>query len=361
MKHTVAIIGVGGMGSWHYHNIQNYEKNSIIPNIAIKGFFDLQPEKSIEILAKKDVTEYYCYNSVQEILDDEEIDMVTIATPNDVHRDLAIKCMRAGKNVVCEKPVTLNAKELEDIIAVSEETGKVFCVHQNRRWDKDYNIVKKILKDGKIGKPYFIESRVQGSRGAMHGWRGFKINGGGMLLDWGVHLIDQMMMMIESPVVLVTSHMFNIFEPSEVDDNIKLFLRFENGVSATLEMATNCFIHHPRWHVCCDNGTAVVQNWACEGKILQKKEDSDMAWEDVMVYTEAGPTRTMAPRPETTIVETALPEVKTDITEFYQNVVDVIDKKAELLVKPAENLRVMKVIDALFESQEKGIGVVCRI
>ena len=254
----------------------------------------------------------------------------------------------------------MNAAELEEIMAVARETGKLFSIHQNRRWDKDYRIVKEILDSGVIGKPYFIESRVQGSRGSMFGWRNHKVNGGGMLLDWGVHLIDQMMNMIDSPVVSVCAHLQKVFG-SDVDDNIKVFLRFENGVSATCEMVTNCFYELPRWRVSCLDGTAVVADWSCKGKMVQLNTDAEMAWDDEIVYTEAGPTRTMAPRPKTSLKELPLPEVQTDWTDYYKNILAVLDGEAELIVKPEQALRVMKVIDLLFKSEEEGTGFACRI
>ena len=249
-KHKLAVIGYGGMGSWHCQNVS--EK---IPQICVYGAWDIRPEA----LDKAREKGLYTYSSLDELLEDREVELVTIAVPNNFHKELAIACLRAGKNVVCEKPVTMNAGELEEIMAVAQETGKLFSVHQNRRWDKDYRIVRKIIEDGKLGTPYFIESRVQGSRGAMYGWRGYKVNGGGMVLDWGVHLLDQMMDMIHSPVVSVDAHLQTVFS-EEVDDNIKLFLRFENGVSALLEMSTNCFVNLPRWHVSCTGGTAVVED-----------------------------------------------------------------------------------------------------
>ncbi len=137
--------------------------------------------------------------------------------------------------------------------------------------------VKTLLKSGAVGDPYFIESRVQGSRQAMHGWRGHKPNGGGMVLDWGVHLIDQFLNMIDSPVVSVDAHLFNLYS-DEVDDNIKIMLRFENGVSAICEMSTNCLINQPRWHVSCTNGTIVVEDWSCEGRVVQLEEDVALEW-----------------------------------------------------------------------------------
>ena len=351
MQHTWALIGFGGMGGWHYRNIRER-----LPEIVTRGAYDIRPEAR----QAAEQQGLIAYGTPDELLSDEKVDLVTIAVPNNFHKDLSIACLRAGKNVICEKPVTMNAAELEEIIAVSKETGKLFSIHQNRRWDRDYCIIKKILDSGTIGTPYFIESRVQGSRGAMFGWRNHKVNGGGMLLDWGVHLIDQMLNMIHAPVVSVMAHLQKVFG-SDVDDNIKVFLRFENGVSATCEMSTNCFINLPRWHVSCTDGTAVVEDWKCNGRIVQLNTDAEMAWDDEIVYTEAGPTRTMAPRPKQTLREMPLPEVETNWTDYYRNILDVLDNRAELIVKPEQALRVMRVIDLLFRSEEEGTGFACRI
>lgn len=347
----LAIIGYGGMGSWHHQSI---EKN--VPEIQVVGAYDIQQEardKAVKAGIK-------AYDSLKSVLEDASIDIVTIATPNDFHKDLAIQALRAGKAVVCEKPVCLNAGELEEVMKVAKETGKLFSIHQNRRWDKDFCMVKSVIDSGVIGKPYFIESRVQGSRGAMHGWRGHKLNGGGMLLDWGVHLIDQVMHMIDSKVIAVEGHLVSVKTP-EVEDNLQVILRFENGVSTLIGMATNCFINLPRWHVSCDNGTMQIDDWSCGGKIVQLNTDAPLEWANDIVYTEAGPTRTMAPRPPETTREIPLPEISTDWSEYYKNIVAVLNGKAELIVKPEQALRVMKVIDLLFESEEKKHGLACSI
>lgn len=346
-----AIIGYGGMGSWHHQNIAQK-----IEQIKVTGAFDIREEA----VKKAEKNGLHAYATLQQLLDDRTIDLVTIATPNNYHKELAISCLQAGKNVICEKPVTLNSAELEEIIAVANKTGKLFSIHQNRRWDKDYAIIKKILHDNTIGKPYFIESRVQGSRRAMYGWRGYKVNGGGMVLDWGVHLIDQLMDLIPAKVVSVYANLFNVFS-EEVDDNIKIMLRFENGVSALCEMSTNCFINLPRWHVSCEDGTAVIEDWSCTGKMVKLAEDGPMEWADDIVYTEAGPTRTMAPRPVHTTQQLALPQVMTDWADYYKNIAAVLEENAELIVKPAQALRVMKVIDLVFESDKTGTGISCSL
>lgn len=346
-----AIIGYGGMGGWHHDSIK--EK---VTGLEVVGAYDIRPE-ALEKAASKGLR---TYATPEELLADGEIDLVTVATPNNFHKDLVIRCLESGKHVVCEKPVAMNAAELTEMIAASERTGRLFSIHQNRRWDRDYAIIKKLVQDNTLGKPYFIESRVQGSGGGMHGWRGHKINGGGMLYDWGVHLLDQLLDMIDSKVVSVTAHMVSRFS-DEIDDNTKVLLRFENGVSALCEMATNCFQPLPRWHVSFENGTAVVKGWSAEGEIVQLAEGGKMEWTDEIVYTEAGPTRTMAPRPVNTTKHSPLPEVHTDWSDYYHNIVAVLEGRAELIVKPAQALRVMQVIDLAFESQKQGVGLVCCI
>lgn len=348
--YKLAICGNGGMGSWHIKNIQES-----IPDIQVIGGFDVRVE-ALEDLESKGLIAFKSF----EALLASAADIITIATPNNFHKDLAIAALRAGKHVVCEKPVTMNAQELIEIIAVSQETGKIFSVHQNRRWDKDYKIIKEIIQKNTLGKPYYIESRVLGSRRSLHGWRGHKINGGGMVYDWGVHLIDQMLCIVDSPVVSVDAHLFSIYSEG-VDDNFKTFLRFEDGTSALIEIATNCFINLPRWHMTCTDGTAIIDGWDCTGKMVKLQTDEVMQWDNEIVYTAAGPTRTMAPRPVSTTEQLELPEVETKWTDYYENIVGVLNGTAELIVKPEQSLRVLKVLDTIFESHDKGCGIACRI
>ena len=96
-------------------------------------------------------------------------------------------------------------------------------------------------------------------------------------------------------------------------------------------------------------------------KMVKLCSDEAMTWEDDIVYTEAGPTRTMAPRPKHTMQELDLPEVETDWSDYYKNIVGVLNGSEELIVKPEQCLRVMKVIDAVFESAKTGLSIKCSI
>ena len=352
MSYKLVIVGYGGIGAWHHENIKSH-----IPNIEVIGAYDVREE----MLEKAKENGIKAYSSLEEVLEDKDIDIVTIATPNNFHKDIAIKCLKSGKNVICEKPVTMNKKELEEIIQVQKETGQLFSIHQNRRWDKDYYIIKKILEDKTLVNPYYIETRVQGSRGPLYGWRGIKENGGGMLYDWGIHLIDQILDLFpRNKVIEIYANLFSI-HCKEVDDNFKLMMKLDNNVNVLIEVATNCFITQPRWHMCCEDGTAIVEDWSCKGKIVKLNNNQELVWDDVIVYTEAGPTRTMAPRPVETTDEINLPNVDPKWSSFYLNIIDVLDNKAELIVKPEQCLRTMEIIDYIFEANQKGQKVNCNI
>lgn len=347
--YEIGIIGYGGMGAYHAKQI------SSVKGFHIAGAYDIEPGQ----VEKARADGYKGYGRLEDILADPDLRTVVIAVPNNFHKELSIAAMEAGKNVICEKPVMMDAPELEDVIKAQQRTGKLFCVHQNRRWDKDFLIVKKAIADGLIGKPFYIESRVQGAKGIPGDWRCVKAAGGGMLLDWGVHLIDQIMWITDSPVTEIYAHMLSVKFP-EVDDNFKVLLRFENGLSALVEVDTYTFINLPRWHVTGDAGTLQVDDFSCGGKIVRASA-SEMHWEEGIVYTAAGPTRTMAPRPKESIEEQPLPELETDACDFYRNFRDADEGKAPIVVRNDEALRVMRVIDAIFESAEKHQSISVRI
>ena len=346
--HNVGIIGLGGMGSHHLDVMTKYDR------INVKGIFDVDPSRG-EFAKSKGL---YVYGSKDELLADADIEFVLVATTNEVHMELAIEAMSKGKHVICEKPVTLSCEELEKIMEAAEKYGKIFTVDQNRRTNKDFILMKRNVESGLIGKPYVIESRVEGSRGMPIGWRTMKSLGGGMMLDWGVHLIDQLMYMVQEKVTNVFCRMYNIQYP-EIDDNFSLTMTFESGLTAVIEIGTNNYITHPRWYVLGERGTIQIDDWDCDGKIV-RCIDTENIWSDEIVYTKAGPTKTMAPRNKNSTEEIIISEpldVVDGLTVVYDQFLDAIEGKSELTITAAQAMRVMKVMEAAFESHEKKIAL----
>ena len=348
MTYNLGIIGYGGMAGNHRKQL---EKGNV--PVRLKGVFDINPER----LKVAEEQGYVAYPSLDALLSDSEIDIVLVSATNEVHRELAIKALRSGKHVICEKPVTMTSGELEEIIAVSEECNKVFTIDQNRRFNRDFINMWRTIDKGLIGKPYVIESRVEGSRGMPGGWRTDKLKGGGMMFDWGVHLIDQIMYMHPKAVTNVFCKMYSI-NYKDVDDNFRLTMTFEDGLTAHIEISTNNFINHPRFYVLGTEGTMVITDWDGTGKVVRKLKD-DNSWESEIKTVKAGPTKTMAPRDPSTVetIELTEPEgVRDNLDPVYEQMVDAIEGKP-LKITPQQALRVVKVMEAAFESAEKSIAV----
>jgi len=344
----MGIIGFGGMAGYHFDHLKDYDR------IEIKGVYDVDP-KRCQAAAEKGLA---VYDSKEELFSDPLIDIILVATTNEVHKELSIEAMKAGKHVICEKPVTINSDELLEIIKASKEYDRVFTINQNRRTNKDFVLMKRKVEEGLLGDVYTIESRVEGSRGMPKGWRTIKELGGGMMLDWGVHLIDQILYMIDEKVVNVFCKMYSI-EYSDVDDNFHLTLTFESGLTAHIEVGTNNYITRPRWYVLGKRGTLSITDWNCDGKIVMRLDDEN-DWAEEIVYTKAGPTKTMAPRSEKstkTILISEPMDVTDSITVVYDGFLDAILKKAELKITPEQALRVMKVMEAAFLSHEQAEAV----
>lgn len=340
-KYGVAIIGYGGMGSQHGRLVRTVEDMEIV------GSYDPNPKRQ-EYAAEQGIKTYSDLNA---LLQDPNVDIVIIATPNHVHAELSIVALKAGKHVICEKPVTLTSKELQDILDVQEQTKKFFVVGQNRRWDEDYLVMKKLFDEKQLGEVFNVESKVHGSRGIPGDWRGQKEYGGGMMLDWGVHLVDRILLMIPEKVKHVHCKFTHITN-EEVDDGFRLSLIFESGCTALIEVGTTHYINMPLWYMNGTVGTAVIDDWSMKGNIVKLASFSG-GHDATPIVAGAGLTKTMAPRiDDHTTTEEPLPRIPSDIRDFYWNVMDAIEGKADIIVKNEEVMRVMKLLEAAFLSDE---------
>ena len=220
MQHNMAIIGFGGMGSFHYKKLLKEQE------IVCTGVWDVKPERR-EYAASLGL---HAYGSLEEVLADDSIEIVLIATPNDVHHPIALQALAAGKHVICEKPITLNAALLTEMLEAADKAGKLLTVHQNRRWDRGYRIVHQVMGEGVLGEVYRIESRVHGAHGIPGDWRQDPKQGGGMVYDWGIHLLDQAVMLFPEAKIKSVYATLNHVTNEQTDDGFFIDLLFDNGI-----------------------------------------------------------------------------------------------------------------------------------
>ena len=340
-KKKLVVVGYGGMGGWH----ANHALGSDVVELA--GIYDIKEERN-ELARSRGI---FAYDSFEAVLNDPAVDLITVAIPNDSHLEVVCKALEAGKNVICEKPVALSCEDLQTMFDAANRSGKIFTVHQNRRWDVDFLAMKQLVQSGEIGEMLRIESRIHGSRGIPSDWRGEKEHGGGMLYDWGVHLIDQVLQLLPEPVVSVYCT-FDHITNNEVDDGFKLELTFATGKTAHIEVGTYNFIAMPRFYMQCKDGTALITDWREKCKVVKCNywHESDV----IPVQTAAGLTKTMAPRDEVTTSTYELERPASDVHDYYRNICRAIDGKETQLVTHPQMMRVLKVIQAAFDSVEQG-------
>ncbi|HOD01770.1 MAG: putative oxidoreductase YvaA [Firmicutes bacterium ADurb.Bin300] len=340
-KINAVVVGYGGMGGYHADRISKMEKFNLL------GVYDIKKER-LDLAKERKI---HSYKSLDDVLNDKRVELITIATYNESHKEIAIKAMQAGKNVISEKPVTLSSADLEEMIEASHETGMLFTVHQNRRWDDDYATIKRLYDSGGLGKVFAIDSRVYGSRGIPGDWRAEKEHGGGMVLDWGVHLLDQILMLTEGKKLLTVYATLTNITNYEVDDGFRAIMKFEDALEVLVEVYTNNFIGAPRWYMAGENGTAIIENWDLKGKIIKIRN-----WEKidaVPIKAGTGLTKTMAPRTNDTIRRYPIKKVRVNWENYYDNIYDVIRNSAQQLITHDQLRRSMKLMEAIFESARR--------
>lgn len=345
MKVKLGIIGFGGMGKWHAENAPR-------AGVEIVAVCDIAEERWREAEEKG----YKLYKSADDLLKDKEINTVILTVPNHLHKEMCIKAAQAGKNVIAEKPAALSVKELDEMEAACKKADVLFTVHHNRRWDRDMLIVKKALDHGLLGNLFTIESKLHSANGYMHDWHLYKKFGGGMMYDWGPHLIDQILfMMPDVKIKSLYADIKNVLH-EEVDDYFKILLKMDNGVTAHIELSTYIIKYQPRWLAAGDKGTLVVNSFACDGAIYRTGKMLEKLPPQI-TETEAGPTRQFSPVPPGGIITEPLPEVQTDWVDFYKNFTAVLNGTEEFIVKIPEVRRVLSVMEACWASSETGQAI----
>lgn len=348
----IAVIGHGFMGHEHETMLSQME------GIRLVGFSDRDPKQL------DDVREgLKRYESNKALLTDPEVDVVLIAANNNQHHDLVIQAAEAGKDIICEKPAAMSPEELDDMVRITNECGVKFTVHHQRRLDQDFRIMKEIFDQKALGDVYMMKNSLYGFNGNMHDWHVYISEGGGMLYDWGVHLIDQILfMMPEAKITSIYADVRNVIN-FEVDDYFKILLRFDNHVMAEVELGTYLLADKPQdkwferhWIMSGNKGTAYVDGFEPEGKIVRTTELLTNV-RGSRTMTAAGPTRSFGPPAPGKIVTEDVPKVNTCHRDYFENYKKAYYGEEDFLVKIPETRRVLAVMDAVRKSAETGKSV----
>ncbi|WP_100334100.1 Gfo/Idh/MocA family oxidoreductase [Bacillus alkalisoli] len=195
-----------------------------------------------------DVSSVPVYATLDEALTQSDATLYIITTPSNMHVDMMKQCIRAGKDILVEKPAFLTVEEGEELIQLAEKSESVVSVHQNRRWDGDFLTLQKLLQEGTLGDWKVLESRFDRFRPHVRNrWREQAGPGSGILYDLGSHLLDQALVLFGEPDA-VYAEVMTQRENGQTDDGFFIVLHYGEK---RVYLRSNSFINsnYPRFEL----------------------------------------------------------------------------------------------------------------
>jgi len=352
-KLKVGIIGCGAI------TVEKYFKAlKGIPEAEVVAFCDIIPEKAEQLCKMFDSEGSKTYTDYKELLKDDSIDVIHVCTPNKSHSPITVAALKAGKHVMCEKPMAKNYKEAKLMCDTAEEAGKLLTIGYQYRCLPAPLFLKKMCENGELGEIYFAKAHALRRRGVPT-WGVFlneEEQGGGPLIDIGTHALDMTLWMMDNykPKTVMGSvykklsdkpecgNIFGPWDPGEytVEDSAFGFIVMENGATIILESSWALNTIDEAEGMCTLCGTkagADMKGGLCiisdkHGKFTDLKPDFS---EGGIEYVPGGKVYT--------------PE-EIESRNFY----DAILYGAELRVKPEQALVVTQILEAIYESGKTG-------
>jgi predicted dehydrogenase len=246
----IGIVGLGRAGwGMHCNELSGREER-----FQIAAACDLLPERRDRAAER-----FGCrtYEHIEDLIADPNVELVDIATRSIDHFTHAVLALHAGKHVFLEKPMTCSYHEAYRLIEIADHsTGKLYIRH-NRRFDPDFLQVKEIIASGKLGNVFEIRLARHGYQ-RRDDWQTIKAFGGGQLLNWGPHIIDHALRLLESPVTNIFSHLDRVAAVGDAEDHVKIVLTGQNGRLVDLEISGGVALGEPTYRVFGDRGSLTV-------------------------------------------------------------------------------------------------------
>lgn len=352
-KIKIGIIGTGNIAVTH---MDAYRKN---PDVELYALCDINPERLKQMGEKYGITRLF--TDKEELLKLAEIDAVSVCTWNSEHAPCTIAALNAGKHVLCEKPMAMNAKEAEEMKAAAERNGKLLMIGFVRRYGNDCKILQDFITQDALGEIYYAKATYLRRNGNPGGWFGDKSrSGGGPLIDLGVHVIDLVRYLSGNPqpVSVYGATFQKLYDRKgavgapkylassatdhdicDVEDLASAMIRFDNGEVLSIEAAFSLNIKQ-------DTGEIELFGTKAGAKISPELE----------IFGEENHYLTnMSFAAPTALDFNGLFEGEID------HYIDCLTGRAEQCKSPAEDgIALMKILEAVYESARTGHEVIIK-
>jgi predicted dehydrogenase len=264
------VIGCGVIGPWHTRALEQ------APGARLAVVCDIVEPKA-KALAEQHGVQYH--TDYRELLARDDVQAVSICTPSGMHGEMVVEAARAGKHVLCEKPMEIHVARMEAMIAACREAGVKLGVVFQRRTQPVWRKVREAVQSGALGKMVLGDAYVKYFRSQEYydtaGWRGtWQWDGGGALMNQGVHCVD-LLQWIMGPVETVFGRADHLLRKIEVEDTAAAVLTFASGAFGVLEGTTSVVGMDHRLELHGEQGTIVVDGddivkWEVPGETLEQ-------------------------------------------------------------------------------------------
>lgn len=336
-------VGIAGLGrsGWGIH-ARVFEKHADMYRVV--AVFDPIKERRKEAVCRFGCKTYPDYGS---LIGDDEVELTVVSTPSYLHASQTIKALKAGKKVVCEKPMAANLAEADDMIEAAKETGNLLTVFQNRRYDPDFLKLKEVIQSGRLGR--IAQIRISShSFGRRWDWQTLKKFGGGELRNNAPHAIDQALQLFGEKEPEVFCDLQRTLTLGDSEDHVKVILKGPQSPTIDIEVTRACAYPQNRWLVMGTCGGLTGSSSSLKWRYF---DPNDLPPRQV----EAEPTpdrsynREEIPWKEETWEATE--DRRSGASAFYKELHSTLRQGAPLAVTPESVRRVMWIIEKCYESQ----------
>jgi len=316
----VGVVGYGGAFNMGKAHLDQMNKAGMTP-VAVA---EIDPER--RKVATKDFPNIKTFANLGTMLKNSDVNLITIITPHNTHAKIALQALKAGCSVVCEKPLAITTNECDSMIAAAKANNALLSTYHNRHWDGHILETLDVIKSGVIGDVFRIDCVMGAYAKPGDWWRSSKSISGGVLYDWGVHLLEYSLQVLGKDAKIAEVSAFSqngvwasqtAWKDDTFEDDSYSVTRFTNGAALTLNVS----------NLLADTNPWILNIRGTKGTVL-------MGFDTIEVLTpmEKVKSQKITPRGG-------------ECDKFYQNIADTMTGKEKLIITPEWSRRPIHILD----------------
>lgn len=327
-----AIIGCGRIAQRHAEHIKNTQ------GAQLTMCYDVVPEKAEQLANEHDAIAAY---SLEEVLKSDNVDIVSICSPNGLHAKHSISSLNAGKHVLCEKPMAISAYDCGEMIQAAERNNKRLFVIKQNRFNPPVAAVKELIVSGQLGKVFSVQLSCFWNRNEnyyLNSWKGTKELDGGTLFTQFSHFVDLLYFLVgDVKEVCAFGDNFNHKDTIEFEDTGVVALKFHSGALGTINYTVNSYPRNMEGSltIFAEKGTIKIG-----GQYLNELEYFQVEGMDAPPELEVGNKPNNYGEYQGSM---------SNHDKIYQNVVEVMNSGASISTNMFEGLKTVEIIEKIYD------------